>query len=109
MKKSVIFVIMLVLFVLGFTVASEAAVQNIKISGDLTMRGIARNNFDLVGTKQISVWSANGTGAGVAVAGVPGILTGQPGPNLGAGPWTPQIGQYLNGIPIDRTFLPASG
>ena len=109
MKKSVIFVFMLALFVLSFTVASEAAVQNIKISGDLTMRGIARNNFDLVGTKQVSVWSADGTGAGAAVAGVPGILTGQPGPNLGGAPWSPQVGQYLIGIPIDQTFLPASG
>ena len=46
MSKRLILVLTL-LFVVGTTFAAFAEVQNVKVSGDIALYGIARNNFDL--------------------------------------------------------------
>ncbi|MFA5062476.1 MAG: alginate export family protein [Candidatus Omnitrophota bacterium] len=46
MSKRLILVLAL-LFVVGTTFAAYAEVQNVKVSGDIALYGIARNNFDL--------------------------------------------------------------
>ena len=47
MHKRLILILALA-FVVGVTMAAYAEVQNVKVSGDLTVKGVARNNFDLV-------------------------------------------------------------
>jgi len=49
MSKRLILVLALA-FVLGVSFAAYAEVQNVKVSGDLTVEGVARDNFDLVKT-----------------------------------------------------------
>lgn len=49
MGKRLIFVLALAL-VFGVTCAAYAEVQNVKVSGDLTMAGVVRDNFDLTKT-----------------------------------------------------------
>lgn len=46
MSKRLILVMALV-FVVGMSFAAYAAVQNVKVSGDINMLGVVRNNFDL--------------------------------------------------------------
>lgn len=49
MSKRLIIVLALA-FVLGISFAAYAEVQNVKVSGDLTVQGVTRNNFDLTKT-----------------------------------------------------------
>lgn len=49
MSKRLIIVLALA-FVVGISFAAYAEVQNVKVSGDLTVKGVARNNFDLAKT-----------------------------------------------------------
>lgn len=46
MSKRLILILALA-FVLGISYAAYAEVQNVKVSGDLTISGVGRNNFDL--------------------------------------------------------------
>lgn len=46
MSKRLILILALA-FVVGLTVAAYADVQNVKVSGDITIEGVARNNLDL--------------------------------------------------------------
>ncbi|MDD4899934.1 MAG: alginate export family protein, partial [Candidatus Omnitrophica bacterium] len=49
MSRRLILVLVLA-FVLGISFAAYAEVQNVKVSGDLTMMGVVRENFDLTKT-----------------------------------------------------------
>ncbi|MEW5757971.1 MAG: alginate export family protein [Candidatus Omnitrophota bacterium] len=51
MKKSLLIACLAILAFIAITMPSYAAVQNIKLSGDLLMRGISRWQFDFVGDK----------------------------------------------------------
>jgi len=46
MSKRLILILALA-FVVGITMTAYAEVQNVKVSGDITVKGVARNNFDL--------------------------------------------------------------
>ena len=50
MNKRLILVLALV-FALGLTYGAYAEVQNVKVSGDLTIKGVSRNNLDLDKTR----------------------------------------------------------
>ena len=52
MSKRLIIVLALA-FVVGISFAAYAEVQNVKVSGDITMSGVARNNFDLQKTPSL--------------------------------------------------------
>jgi len=52
MGKKLILILALVL-VAGLTAAAYAEVQNVKVSGDLTMSAVSRNNIDLNKTRQV--------------------------------------------------------
>jgi hypothetical protein len=54
MSKRLILVLALA-FVVGMAFTAFAEVQNVKVSGDLTMMGIARDNMDLAKTRMVSV------------------------------------------------------
>jgi len=58
MSKRLI-VILALAFVVGVTCAAYAEVQNVKVSGDITVMGVARNNLDLA--KDSGSRPANGT------------------------------------------------
>lgn len=49
MSKRLILVLALV-FALGLTAGAYAEVQNVKVSGDITMKAVSRNDFDLLKT-----------------------------------------------------------
>jgi hypothetical protein len=49
MSKRLILILALA-FVVGLSLAAYAEVQNVKVSGDLNVKGVARNNFDLAKT-----------------------------------------------------------
>ena len=52
MSKRLILILALA-FVVGISFAAYAEVQNVKVSGDITMSGVARNNFDLQKTPNL--------------------------------------------------------
>ena len=54
MSKRLILILALA-FVVGITFAAYAEVQNVKVSGDITVKGVARNDFDLAKTSRYGV------------------------------------------------------
>jgi len=60
MSKRLILILALA-FVVGLSFAAYAEVQNVKVSGDLTVSGVARNNFDLAKTPAAGSHELNST------------------------------------------------
>ena len=58
MSKRLILILALA-FVVGITCAAYAEVQNVKVSGDITVKAVARDNFDLSKTRNIDVVTSN--------------------------------------------------
>lgn len=54
MSKRLILILALA-FVVGITFAAYAEVQNVKVSGDITVQGVGRDNFDLAKTQSEGV------------------------------------------------------
>ncbi len=52
MSKRLILILALA-FVVGLSAYAYAEVQNVKVSGDITVKGVSRNNFDLTKTSQM--------------------------------------------------------
>ncbi|MDD5553850.1 MAG: hypothetical protein PHE18_08290, partial [Candidatus Omnitrophica bacterium] len=60
MSKRLILILVLA-FALGITCAAYAEVQNVKVSGDITVKGVARDNLDLVKTQSEQLTNGAGT------------------------------------------------
>ncbi len=61
MSKRLILILTLA-FVVGISFAAFAEVQNVKVSGDITIGGVYRNNFDLAKTPTAVLINANDSG-----------------------------------------------
>ena len=57
MSKRLIIILALA-FVVGITCAAYAEVQNVKVSGDIDVKGVARNNFDLAKSQVYGITGA---------------------------------------------------
>ena len=63
MKKSLLIACLAIVAFVAFSMPTYTAVQNIKLSGDLLMRGVSRWQFDFVGDITGDLANVPGEGA----------------------------------------------